>query len=197
MSSFEDEIAALRSELEEERRIRLQLEEELDLLALDNERLREEVETLRRSSSHANSAAGKPVDSSGSLAILAQTVDDIDWKDILAEGDKLYPNSISLKIDNACGGMNAVASCFCNIGSDNSLSAVACGGVDKILRVYDRADSSKALISVPLSAPILSLDACGQHLACSLMDGGCVVVGIPLLISYCDGNNTFSSSFSL
>jgi WD40 repeat protein len=194
MSDLEALVVTLKNELNEERRKRLELEGELDILALDNERLRGELQKMRAialssPSSAVSPVAGEIVNSSdnANLTPVLGEVNDSDWQQLLTEGDKLYAKSLKTRIENACGGFNAIATCFCNVDASDpgSFSYIACGGVDKTLRIYENGEATKALISIPCTAPILAMDACGHYLACSLMDGSHVVVSIHVSCCVC------------
>lgn len=201
-SSLEEEVVYLRAQLAKERAARFKLDEELDLLAFDNDRLRGLVRAIPKAP-----AVAKTIETPGSIAVIspvsASNNPDVWPEELLVEGDGKYADAVVTRIDNACGGMNALCVAFCPYPSVTDASplvanreaswAVACGGVDKTFRVYHvplliagnattsntaaASNSDNTLVlSHPLSAPILAMDVCGSLVACALMDGGHAVV---------------------
>ena len=179
-STLEEEVTWLREQLMKEREARLKLDEELDLLAFDNERLKGLLAT-----SGTRPAVAPTISSGDNVA-----VDNGGLADLLQEGDGRFADTVVTRIDNACGGMNALCVAFCPHPTAATGSwAVACGGVDKVLRVYSvpwltlptspsssSSEAPRLLLSHPLTAPVLALDVCGSLVACGLMDGGHAVV---------------------
>lgn len=161
---FEKEIALLRERLERETNRRIELEDECDLLATENERLRGIL--------HLHGLSEKPqplhVDPSREIDGLLMT------------GDSGYAKREILKKVEAAGNGNVLSVGL--LGNDDNFS-ICTGGVDKQLRFYDIAIDSDLDYSiaethrVPVSAPILSIDStkCGNLIACSLMDGSVVI----------------------
>ncbi len=201
-SSVEEEVVYLRAQLAKERTARFKLDEELDLLAFDNDRLRNLVRSIPKAP-----PAAKMMEASGSTAVAppsaAGASNNLDscQEEFLVEGNGKYADTVVTRIDNACGGMNALCVAFCPYPSVTGVGplvnqeaswAVACGGVDKTFRVYQvpllvagndptaaatTANAANTLmVSHLLSAPILAMDVCGPLVACALMDGGHAVV---------------------
>ena len=201
------EIVYLRAQLANERAARIQLDDELDLLAWDNDRLRNLVAALPKSSSP---VPVKPAASTETTDISVVDVVEEVPDEFLVEGNGKYANKVVARINNACGGMNALCVAFCLLPTTNDHThmegswAMACGGVDKIFRVYsvpwlmgsvnipnhsstvttkndDDNDNNQLMFTCPLSAPILAMAVHGSLVACALMDGGLAVVCILLL----------------
>ena len=179
-ASQEEEITWLREQLCKEREAKIKLDEELDLLAFDNDRLKGLV------ASAGIGQPAKPVGVATSATVIAATADD-GLEELLQEGDGRFADAVVTRIDNACGGMNALCVAFCPHPTAATGSwALACGGVDKVLRVYSvpwlilpcpsSSDAPQLLLSHAFSAPILALDVCGSLVACGLMDGSHAVV---------------------
>ena len=136
-------------------------------MALENERLRE----LLREHGIDPMSRGKKCQQTVAVEESAST-----HEVILFEGDGKYSNAPTAVLRDACGSMNALCVSYCQV---NGTNAVVCGGVDKMLRIYDISDPSnhREMGRYALSAPILSVSSCGHLVACSLMDGGVVLVG--------------------
>ena len=199
--SQDAEIVYLRAQLAEERAARIKLDDELDILAWENDRLRNLVAALPKTPPVAiKPATSVDTDSNN---------DDVEVPDqLLVEGNGKYANKVVSRIDNACGGMNALCVAFCPLPASNDHApkerawAMACGGVDKVFRVYSvpwllgsvvTSDSSSTvnenddnhnqlMLSCPLSAPILAMAVYGPLVACAMMDGGLAVVRVVSLI---------------
>ena len=205
--SLAAEIVYLRAQLANERAARIKLDDELDLLAWDNDRLRGLVTALPKTT--------PPVPVKPAAAALATdnvVVDVVEEvpDEFLVEGNGKYANKVVTRINNACGGMNALCVAFCPLPTSNNDAhvegswAMACGGVDKVFRVYlvpwllgsvvtldsssntvnEKDDNhNQLMLSCPLSAPILAMTVYGPLVACALMDGGLAVVRVVIVLS--------------
>lgn len=148
---------------------RLQLEEECDLLALENVRLREENSLLKHQ-------LGIQV----RLNTLTETIETINItsssaiinNDFLEEGDDLHPNHAFKTINNACHGKNCIAVTYCCDGK-----YVLCAGGDNSLHLYSTGETESVVMwTYKLSAPATSLQSYGSYVACALFDGSLTMV---------------------
>jgi hypothetical protein len=151
----------LRERLEaSEARVR-QLEEELDLLAFDNERLRAEIKELQRS-------RPKSVDLGQGAA---KSISDVPKKLLLVnEGDKKFPNILRRRFDNVCGGSNVLVVRYASFAGRDT---ILCGGADRSVRCID-ADSGSPIFSFVMTGPVLSVASWTYPMASSsvaMMDG--------------------------
>jgi hypothetical protein len=176
-----DDIETLRAAYEREHELRLQLEDDCDLLALENERLRGELaalldgkemidDTISAATSAAAAASSK--DAEG-YALVRR--DQAPMVDTFVDGDGCFAKSLRLQVADACGGRNAICTTFSHFAESQGTDILICGGVDNCLSGYDGEDGQK-LFSYPLSSPVLALDSFGHMVACSMMDGGHAVV---------------------
>jgi WD40 repeat protein len=178
---MEEEILKLKNELENEKMHRLQLEDELDLLAVDNDRLRKLLASNGGVGSNNGATAFRSRDSGGGLignfSSTSTTVDpNYEWRELLVDGNNICADTLHTRIENACGGMNALCVDFCTCEGND---VIACGGVDKVLRIHSISTEGSALLqSYSLSAPILAIDSYGSLVGCSLMDGHHAIVDI-------------------
>jgi hypothetical protein len=118
------EIIRLKEELEKEKIHRLRLEDELDLLAVDNDRLRNLVAsggsssmlsfTSKNTSNHSSNSGGGLIGNFSSNSTESPLSTDSDWRELLVDGDGNCADSIHTTIENACGGMNALCVAFCS-----------------------------------------------------------------------------------
>lgn len=164
-SSLEEEIVALRAALAHEKEERQKLDEECDLLAFENDRLKDELArykalTHSSSSSHSGNTKVNDTDAHGTEVL-----------EVFVEGDGKYANSLKAKILDANGGKNVLCAAFM---VDGDIDILLSGGVDGALNGFD--SSGIRLFSYMLSAPVLAIDVNGLTIACSLMDGGSAVV---------------------
>jgi hypothetical protein len=101
---------------------------------------------------------------------------------ILVEGDGVFANKTHYQISNACGGLNALCVSYAVV---SGIEVVVCGGVDKILRMYDMSnpESPREFFQHSYSAPVLSVQChSGNGLAaCALMDRGFIDLVVVLL----------------
>jgi hypothetical protein len=101
---------------------------------------------------------------------------------ILVEGDGVFANKTHCQISNACGGLNALCVSYAVV---SGIEVVVCGGVDKILRMYDMSnpESPREFFQHSYSAPVLSVQChSGNGLAaCALMDRGFIDLVVVLL----------------
>lgn len=119
---MEEEILQLKEELEKQRSRCARLEDELDDLAVDNDRLRKLLAsggssdpsgfTSRNVTSHCNNSGGGLLPAVGEGESCPTEVN-FDWRELLIDGDANYADAVQHKIENACGGMNALSVAFC------------------------------------------------------------------------------------
>lgn len=173
MDSIESKEVDFKAEFERERAKRLQLEEECDLLALDNVRLREENEQLK-----------KQLTIQLRLNTLTEGVENItiannsSLGDFVEDGDDLYPNRVLRTISNACDGKNVIAVTYCCGGK-----YVLCAGGDNSVHLYNASNVEAPVVwTQKLSAPATCLEPFGSLVVCSLFDGSLVLVRDILLI---------------
>ncbi len=165
MSTFDEaEFAALKIAFENEKKARVGLEEECDLLAFDNDRLNGELAKLK-AIIESNNWSDKKVTNTSLDGTEGDPVD------IFVDGDNKYANTLYRKILDANGGKNVLSTCFL---VDGSVDILLSGGVDGVLNGYS-IDGIK-LFSYVFAAPVLAIDVHGLTIACSLMDGGLAVV---------------------
>jgi WD40 repeat protein len=133
------------SELETLKQRIKELEEECDLLAFDNHRLRQENVKLM-------ALCPPPV----------PTVE-IDVSHLLEEGDGKYVNNVQYTIDNACSGANVICVTFCSQTSDSS-KLICCGGANNLINFFKipiNIDDGlhQKIFTYTTSGPILTMDS--------------------------------------
>lgn len=154
----ESEIAALKQRVRE-------LEEDCDLLAFDNHRLRQENERLM-------ALCPPPVPSDDAA---------IDASNLLEEGDGTHANSLEYTIESACDGANVIAATFYN-QADTRNSHVCCGGANNMINFFripvDSSDTQQKLFSYTTTGPILVIDSNRLYSLVSVgsMDGKLYVI---------------------
>lgn len=137
---MEEEILQLKRSIENERKARLQLEDDLDLLSVDNERLRNicilngynttttaQTSNVNRCKSNYSQKEGNGLihngtgtfSSSSTFVNINENDQNFEWKDLLVDGDGICADTIHTKIANACGGMNALCLSFCSYPGEN------------------------------------------------------------------------------
>ena len=156
----------LRADLSKERELRLKLEDDCDLLALENIRLRGELETLRASIKTNNPELNlendvELVKSNNELAN--------NDNDFLIEGDGLYPDTVVKTITNACNSKNITTLAFCY-----NFSYIICGGADNSIHVYSI--SGDYHWTDLFSSPATRMASFDNYTACSLLDGTTLLV---------------------
>ena len=125
---MEEEITRLKAELEEQRVRCKGLEDDLDDLTLDNDRLYKLLalagggiggnsatafKSRAPSSANSNDADAKASDGSSTSAVGASSDTNLDWRDLLVDGDDSCTDLVPLKINNGCGGKNVICVTFC------------------------------------------------------------------------------------
>lgn len=128
---MEDEISQLKDQLEKQR-IRCEtLEEQLDDLAIDNDRLRKLLAAGGSSNvasfTNSNVASHRTNVGGGVLGNFTPVSDNsqnetFECRDLLIEGDDNCPDAVLVKVQNACGGMNALCAAFCIYPGSNIYS---------------------------------------------------------------------------
>eukprot|EP01032_Pedospumella_encystans_P022896 gene22896-25933_t len=170
MSGSLSEIDTLRDKLSKEKSYRMEVEEERDFLLADNTRLRAELDRIKQN-------VGVQANVNPPSIPTAKLVSTIETR------EKSYAHILSTKINEACGGKNAVCTAFMpykNVkeldnGSDSDIWL--CGGVDAQVSGYD-SETKAHLFSVKLSAPVLSIDVHGASIACGMMDGSHTIINV-------------------
>lgn len=187
MSGSPNEIDIVRNKLQKEKKYRMEVEEERDFLLADNTRLRAELERLIKNGAVQNVNPSDLVSKSVSTAKSVLTVE---------ARSKSYAHILGTKINDACGGKNAVCTSFmpyknvhCVGSTDEQLYNESdsdiwlCGGVDAQLSGYD-SESKAQLFSIKLSAPVLSIDVHGASIACGMIDGSHTIVSYGAFDTY-------------
>ena len=171
-------IADLKKQLEKMTAKQDSLEEECDVLAMENERLR----TLCQQNGinpDFTIDSGKTKDT----GIVTNIEEDEEFL-VNAGGDDKYACSIGREIQNACGAGNALCVEYLHLTSSTDADTtteggcgeyVLCGGVDMTLRLY-ALSTGTLLYQHELAAPILAIDSVDALVACSMMDGSHAVV---------------------
>ena len=173
-ASAEDMIAELESKLSKAMLRIEELEEECDLLAFENDRLRTKLQTMEGSSAVAESAI---VDKDRlSPTGLKNDAVIVNWDELLREGNNRFARTLKIRIENACGGSNVVCAAIVHC-IDDTADIIVCGGADKTLRCFTLHNSTQ-ISCFNLSAPPLSIDVFNQFFASSLMDGSLVIASV-------------------
>jgi WD40 repeat protein len=157
------EIESLKVALNREQKARLRLEEECDLLAEDNERLR----ALVPHSTSTNAAAPPLPPLSTTTTSTAATVD-LDF--FTEDRDSYCAKSLFKSIANANGGKNVLSTAF--LPAQN---LVFSGGVDASLRGYDLSTGEEHVCQ-SVTAPVLTMACSDSRVAAGMMDGSLAVV---------------------
>lgn len=167
MKCLENEVLDLKEQLIQERRTRISLEEQLDLLAIENERLRGEL--LLNMSKNENQEYNE-------INIPTKKEDANDFlENLLKEGDGLFPQSIAMQYSNACQGTNVTCVTYCNLSYDSEI--IVAGGANKTLYGYSM-ENFTTIFTFTFSAPIIAVTSHGSVIACSMMDGSHAVLDV-------------------
>ena len=170
-------ITDLKKKLQKLEEKNMNLEEECDLLAMENERLRELCQKHNINPDH----TGDSTKASGVFNLV--NIDEGEEFLLNEGGDGLFANSIGRELKEACGAGNVLCVDYLRLSSGASDAAedyILCGGVDKTLRLYSLI-TNEVLYHLELAAPILAIDSIGALVACSMMDGSHAVVRLPFL----------------
>jgi hypothetical protein len=139
---MEEEIIRLKAELEQQKNRCAALEDQLDDLAVDNDRLRKLVsqggstsvsgftsKNVTAHSSHGSAAGalggGIGGGSGGGLIgafNTSNTSTNNDWEELLVDGNDNICDRVQIKLENACGGMNVLCVAFCAYPGDYPLT---------------------------------------------------------------------------
>ena len=162
---------------ENEKNIRLQLEQDCDLLSLENIRLNEEVNRLKDKIS---------ITKFQQLNIPSHHDDNVDGqKDMIECQVELVlpssnisnlPSSSTVTINNACNKTNVICSCFCN-----NDEFILCAGADNSINLYSinsNQDMMERKWTSKLSAPVTSMASSNQITVCGMLDGSFALVSI-------------------
>eukprot|EP01033_Poteriospumella_lacustris_P002579 gene2579-1875_t len=161
MESLLEELERLRQELAEERQRRVALEEECDLLAEDNARLRSEIEKSRF-----NTRPPIPPDQSASA--VAAVAGDVE---VFVEGSGNYARVVRHTVVHASDGKNVLSTAVFQSQSPENMSDVGfVGGVDAHLRGFALSSGAELFVH-KLPGPVLFIDCCPPWIACGTMDG--------------------------
>lgn len=170
MSTIEElklEIERLTEALKQEKEHRFKLEEECDILALDNDRLRAlltEANIPLTAQEASKASKNQQVFSSP---------DDLEI--FIDNGDQFIHHQKKV-FANAAGGKNIISTTFFDSSKHSELTdAVFCGGVDNTLRGYDPLTGIE-IFNKRVSAPVLLIEASPPYLAAGMMDGSLLIV---------------------
>ena len=152
------EIEILSAELESEKHQRIKLEEECDLLAMDNMRLREELQRMKIS--HPDP---KKSDQHGLIL------------NVFTDGDGLYANYSTNHIYQATSDKNVLSVGIITSDEGSNADIIVCGGVDNQLTLYDYQSCVK-IGFVETLGPVLFIDIFQSYIAASMMDGSHIIV---------------------
>ena len=167
-------------------------EDECDLLAEDNHRLRELCQRSGidpNSLPHSLTPAATPLPTHTVPHSGGAHMEDDECFLVDAGGDEGYASTLGRVLSDACGTGNALCVAYLLLPDDSEESEevavevavgqreefVLCGGVDKTLRLY-ALHTGEVLYELELAAPILAIDCLGALVACSMMDGSHAVV---------------------
>jgi len=182
MDELLQEIERLKAELAAEREKNAALEEECDLLAMENERLRNGPN--KNTGRSRNYPPPPPSESSASSASpSAVSFEPTYSTEVMIDSNQPYPNTVKRKIANASDGKNVISTTFF-YDAEMGYNLVFSGGVDSTIRGYD-VSTGVQLYSHRVQAPVLVLAACPPYLAAGMMDGSLVVIKFAPL----DNNN--------
>jgi WD40 repeat protein len=177
VKSLQDEVGLLQEQLARMTLERDKLEEECDVLALDNDRLRTEVNRLTRSQPATRKDKVVEVFSASSAAI----VEDLDI--FIDNSNEIFPvNHILKTISNANSGKNVICTAFlCQNPSEKSNDTehlpdvLFTGGVDAYVKGYDYLTGIE-LYSFKGNAPVLCIDCYSHFAAIGMMDGSLMII---------------------
>ena len=168
VAELQAEIERLKLELNEEKKRRLQLEEECDLLATYNEKLASDLEMKNKSINSTGEANGSTATIDGCLEDVFLVESGVDLSQIT--------NFISQQIANACEGHNVVSvGILSSQGSDDAI--ILAGGANNRVYAYNMKTSSQ-ILRKDLSAPPLGIEVFDNFIAISGMDGSMTVVNL-------------------
>lgn len=172
-----DSVENLRFLYEQEKKLNAKLEEECDLLAEENCRLREEIAQLRAMLPQSSESDHRPV----SIAVEGESSP---LPIARMEGDRLYANKASRQIFHACGDKNVLSVSFMSEPQASSnRDIVVCGGVDGKLSLYD-SESLALLQQFTVGAPVLMISIRDLYIAASMMDGSVAIVSLASVYQY-------------
>lgn len=184
-------ILDLKKQLERMTQRRDTLEEECDLLAEENDRLRTLCQShnidpdcaVEQEKVNEQQRGQQLTSSAGDGA----NIDEEEEFLVNAGGDGMYARSDGREVHNACGAGNALCVEYLHLATSPVADTdadtlghgeyVLCGGVDKTLRLYALA-TGVLLFQQEFAAPILAIDSVNALVACSMMDGSHAVVSV-------------------
>jgi hypothetical protein len=184
---LQEEVLQLRTKLKKVTVEKDRLEEECDLLAEANVRLREEL--AKYAVQH--EAEQEPVLEDSNLKEDNSHAIVEDELDVFIEGGDDYANRQQKQITNATSGKNVICTAF--FYTEEIGQVVFCGGVDATIHGYDPLTGLE-LYNFKATAPILSLDCFDCCLAAGMMDGSLLLAYItsidnnPRIITFKDHN---------
>lgn len=172
----QEEIERLRLALEKANARIEQLEEECDLLAEDNARLRQEMDDLRFNPRPTEAVINRKIEEQLESSTSSRV--DVADVDVFVEGDGKFAQQANLTISDASSGKNVLCtSIFTTQDPDTMGDVVFCGGVDGYLRGYNMKSGVEVYVH-RLTGPVLSIACHPPFLACSVMDGTHIIAHI-------------------
>ena len=174
INQLQEEIQRLNQQLEKITLEKEKLDEECDILAEDNERMRMELlkyESPSRDTGISNEPQENetlfkkeaPIKGASSVQL-----------EVFVEGRENYVNKQLKQFPNAASGKNVICTAFFH--STEIGQVIFCGGVDATIHGYDPLTGIE-LYTFKSTAPVLTLDCYGSCVAAGSMDGS-------LLVSY-------------
>jgi hypothetical protein len=180
MEALLQEVEALKAALAAEREKNERLDEECDLLAMDNERLRMELAKYAHGHHHVLPPPPPPptaaVSSTQGVSELNPVVVVNTDIDVFEDNNLPYPNMLKKQIANANDGKNVISTTFF-YDLSNGHNLVFSGGVDATIRGYDLI-AGVQLLSHRATAPVLVLQAHPPYLAAGMMDGSFLIMKV-------------------
>jgi WD40 repeat protein len=170
MEELQTEIVRLTEELNAERARRGRLEEECDLLAEDNARLRSEMDNMRYNvrpvlHPHPDSSFSEepPRDDSSANAS--------DTPEVFVEGNGVFAQLCTHTVNGASSAKNVLSTAIFHSSSPASMSDTAfVGGVDAYLRGFSMSSGEEMFVK-QLPGPVLFIDCQPPWIVCGMMDG--------------------------
>lgn len=185
LNNLKNELLLKDKQIENEIKKRKELDEECDLLAFENDRLKRELEKALLQVSEFKSAITLK-DNNDKIS----NDDNIeDCSDILIEGNGNYATKEISRLNDVCNGANAL----CSIFTSND-GIIACGGADRAITFCSiekptSSSSIKKLFSINLSSPILTMDQHNSIVVAGMMDGKHIIIDLNNEINKRDEEN--------
>lgn len=174
-----EEVAELRATIARLIAEKERLEEELDLLAEDNERLREQLSKYQREIPNKPEVTENEITNGESLPPPPSVPDHQPLDVFIDSGEENYVKHPIKQILNAAGGKNVICTAFLSMPSsedgEKGGDLLLSGGVDGCLRGFDPLTGVE-LISSRLPSPLLCIAVSGSLIAGGGMDGSLLLV---------------------